>query len=991
MGQCFSLTVVKLTDERRLVKTKLFLVKTLHSLNGDRWQWWFFWDNNGHELERLIARLWVGAKVNMFKAEWQYLFKHKLMLMVIIVIGFIPSIYAVTFLKSMWDPYGKLQNLPVAVVNHDQAVTSQGQHLNVGHQLTDNLKRSNGMDFKVVKSTAVAKRGLRDGKYYMVVTIPKNFSHNATTLMAKRPQKMVLHYETSAGHNFTASKMTASAAQSAAASVSEQITKTYAKTLFNSLKQLGMGMRTAGKNNQKLAQGSRQAEQANQKLTTGLNTLAKSTLTLSNGAQTLSQGLDQYMTGVAQARSGSQQVTTGLDTLLSSSQQLANGVQSLNDGGQRLASGIQTYTTGVQTLNRGTQAYVGGVASVNQGAQRLQAGMSTLNEKTGTLQSGSAQLASASADLTTGLRALGGSSGDLATSLATASKGLAGASSQRATLADRLDKLATTVTQGDSSSEQLIQVKAASDQLQTALTTLQSDQKNAQAALQAKVSAAADTQKLTTTQKNAMVAAVSASPETSTKALSDATAQLTTALARVQDSPTSAVNQQLAAIKQTLTAMGNGQQQLATGLAGMTTGAQTLTTKLQAAASGMAALNTGLTTLQSSTPALASGIAQLRDGAGTLANGTAQLTTKGTQLTAGTQALDASGGQLNDGAASLSSGIATLNGKVPSLTSGVAQLANGSQQVTSGLQTLNDKGSQLINGAGQLTDGTTQLNRGSQQLANGSQQLGTGLDKVTTGNQTLATKLTQAGKRAKVDPTKLTYDQVAKPTTTSHTERDRAKNNGTGMAPYMMSVSLFVGALAFNMMFDTYTPRRYPRTGAGWWLSKASVLDGFALFESLLIVTFLMVIDGLAPIYVWATFGMVLCIALAFMSIVYWLNLVLGKVGSFFSMILLVLQLGGSGGTYPIELSNGFFQTIHPWLPMTYAVNGLREVLMIGDTAVPEMIILFLIALAFSGLCMLFFARRRGRLQRIDFEEQAVTESTPDQEKTESADQSEKQ
>ncbi|WP_318767001.1 YhgE/Pip family protein [Lactiplantibacillus carotarum] len=110
----------------------------------------------------------------MFKAEWEYLLKHKLMLIVIIVIGFIPSIYAVTFLKSMWDPYGKLQDLPVAVVNQDQAVNYQGQHLNVGHQLANNLKKSNGMDFKVV-SAKTAKQGLSDGKYYMVVTIPKSF------------------------------------------------------------------------------------------------------------------------------------------------------------------------------------------------------------------------------------------------------------------------------------------------------------------------------------------------------------------------------------------------------------------------------------------------------------------------------------------------------------------------------------------------------------------------------------------------------------------------------------------------------------------------------------------------------------------------------------------------------------------------------------------------------------------------------------------------
>ena len=88
---------------------------------------------------------------------------------------------------------------------------------------------------------------------------------------------------------------------------------------------------------------------------------------------------------------------------------------------------------------------------------------------------------------------------------------------------------------------------------------------------------------------------------------------------------------------------------------------------------------------------------------------------------------------------------------------------------------------------------------------------------------------------------------------------------------------------------------------------------------------------------------MLLVTAMAFMSIVYWLNLVMGKPGAFFSMVLLVLQLGGSAGTYPLQLTNHFFQTIHPWLPMSYSVAGLRETLMIGHSAIPQLIVLFLI------------------------------------------------
>jgi YhgE/Pip N-terminal domain len=143
----------------------------------------------------------------MIKAEWKYLLKHKFMMLVLVVLIFVPSIYSVTFLKSMWDPYGKMGDLPVAVINNDKSVKYQGTKLSVGKDLTKNLKKSDAMKFEMVKSKKEANAGLKDGKYYMAMTIPKNFSKNATTLLDKHPKKMVIHYTTSAGHNYIAQNL----------------------------------------------------------------------------------------------------------------------------------------------------------------------------------------------------------------------------------------------------------------------------------------------------------------------------------------------------------------------------------------------------------------------------------------------------------------------------------------------------------------------------------------------------------------------------------------------------------------------------------------------------------------------------------------------------------------------------------------------------------------------------------------------------------------
>ncbi len=853
----------------------------------------------------------------MIKEEWKYLLKHKLMVIVFAVMIFIPSIYSVTFLKSMWDPYGELKNLPVAVVNNDKKVDYQGTELNVGKDLAKNLNKSKAMGFHVLSSKKAASQGLTDGKYYMVITIPKDFSKNATTLLNKKPKKMILNYETSAGHNFTASKMTSSAAQQAAQSVSDQVTKTYSKTMFASIKQLSTGMNTAAKGSKKLATGGTKVESANQQITTGLNTLAISSLTFSNGTQTLNQGLNQYISGVDQVANGSQTLTSGLNQLNGKSTTLASGVNQLASGSGSLSSGIQSYTAGVDSLNSAT-------GSLNSGAGALSSGTNTLANSSNTLNSGLNQIHSASQELTDNLQKV--------------SDGLTGSTTQ---LNSSINNLKSQLT--DNGTAQATAIKNDLSDLQQAI----SDQTTSNNNVSSQVAKVADEQGLTDDQKTAILGAVSSSNN-------DSLSKISTNLSKDINTMLTTQANTATQISSLQNSVGDSQSDLSTVIAQLAAGSQELTTQIGTATTGMGQLNSGIGTVNTNTAKLAQGTSQLNSGTSQLAGNSSSL---------------------NSGANTLNSGIGSLNSQMPSLTSGVSQLAYGANTLNTGVSQLVSNGSQLTSATGQLASGANQIASGSQTLANGSSEMGTGVNQITNGNQTLTKQLASGAKKSNIKATDLTYNQLAKPTTTKHTERDTAPNNGTGMAPYMLSVSLFVGALAFNLMFDIYTPRKFPRTGLAWWASKSTITGAFVLGESLAVYILLSLIDGLAPVQGFATFIMLLLTGLVFMSIVYWLNLVLGKVGSFLSMILLVFQLGGSGGTYPIQLSNGFFEAIHPWLPMTYSVDGLRQTLMIGDSAIPQMITLFTITVVFSLLSILFFIRRKSRIKEIDFTKEAAEHS----------------
>ena len=167
----------------------------------------------------------------MIKQEWKQLLKNKMLMVVLIAIIAIPTIYTTLFLGSMWDPYGKVENLPVAVVNLDQPVDYEDTRLKVGEDLVDKLKDNDSLDFHFVDGRE-AERGLEEGDYYMVITIPKDFSENASTLMDDKPKKMQLNYSTNPGSNYIASKMSETAFAKIKNEVANEVTKTYTETVF---------------------------------------------------------------------------------------------------------------------------------------------------------------------------------------------------------------------------------------------------------------------------------------------------------------------------------------------------------------------------------------------------------------------------------------------------------------------------------------------------------------------------------------------------------------------------------------------------------------------------------------------------------------------------------------------------------------------------------------------------------------------------------------
>ena len=274
-----------------------------------------------------------------------------------------------------------------------------------------------------------------------------------------------------------------------------------------------------------------------------------------------------------------------------------------------------------------------------------------------------------------------------------------------------------------------------------------------------------------------------------------------------------------------------------------------------------------------------------------------------------------------------------LQAGVSALNNGVNQLAPNAITAFNGYNSVRFANNQLLAGSASLTNGLNEAKSGSQKLANGASLLESrsgalidGTSQLASGADTLANKLADASNRIKIQPTgATTQQQIANPVKSEMTEKGNVPNYGYALSPYVLSLSLFVGALVLNVIYPIRKTFSEQESAIRWWLSKASVAGVAAFMQATILMLVMVFFLGLTPEHPAHFIGAIYLTSFAYMSIVSLLVIVLDNPGRFLAMVLLVLQLGSSEGTFPIQTANGFFQAINPLVPMTYSIRALRQ------------------------------------------------------------------
>lgn len=279
---------------------------------------------------------------------------------------------------------------------------------------------------------------------------------------------------------------------------------------------------------------------------------------------------------------------------------------------------------------------------------------------------------------------------------------------------------------------------------------------------------------------------------------------------------------------------------------------------------------------------------------------------------------------LKAGSDGVASGAKALSAGVQSLAAGAAAASEGSRALSSGARAALDGSAELTDGLASLSDGAARLDKGIALATDGSAELESGLEDGATAVPSYTDD--EAASRAAI---------MSQPVELDETVVGEVPNYGTGFAPYFIPLALWVGALVVFFLFRPLPAATAGSSRSPFALALGGYLPGAAIaaVQALLLYAVVHLALGLAPVAPVALCAFIVLIALVFAAILQWLNVGFGPAGKLLALVLLMLQLSSAAGTFPIELMPPFFQAIHPFMPMSYAVAGLRQAISGGNMA----------------------------------------------------------
>lgn len=411
--------------------------------------------------------------------------------------------------------------------------------------------------------------------------------------------------------------------------------------------------------------------------------------------------------------------------------------------------------------------------------------------------------------------------------------------------------------------------------------------------------------------------------------------------------------------------MSSGAVQLTSGASQVSSGASQVSSGASQVSSGVSQVSDGAKQVQNGASQVSEGASQVSSGSGAVSEGAKQVSESSKQVSSGSK-------QVQDSAKQLESSVDTSKlpeGQVKQVVEGSIQLANASSQVAGGSNSLAEGSVKLANssaalangasdvakGAGDVANGASDVADGAVSLAGGSDELAQGALSLAAGAELLSNSAAQAlitaasslsgaaGSLSSITGVNesLIGDYFFSPVKLDRDEVFSVSNYGSNVAPFYIVLSMWVGAVITCVMIKPGNSEGTKYSPLEMYFGKLVLFILMSILQALVTISgaFLLGIDIDNPLM----FIFSACLISAiFMILLYSFISALGQVGKAVGVVLLVLQISGTGGIYPIEIMDHVFQILYPFLPMTYAITMLRESLlgMVWSNYIPALIIL---------------------------------------------------
>ena len=396
-------------------------------------------------------------------------------------------------------------------------------------------------------------------------------------------------------------------------------------------------------------------------------------------------------------------------------------------------------------------------------------------------------------------------------------------------------------------------------------------------------------------------------------------------------------------------------------------------------------LSSGADQLSSGGSQLQSGADQVSSGAGQVSDGASKVQDGSKQIKQGSNTIKEKSSEIEQGKQTVKDGSKTIQQKSSELQQGaeevqstvdpslipegpIKEYAEGNAKVADGSGQLAEGSSQLAEGSVKLAEGSSKITNGSVLLAEKSGELADGSNKVAEGSVTLAAgaeMLSNAAAQALFSASAALFtsadalssitginetllgDYFFSPVKLETNEIFSVPDYGSNVSPFYIALSMWVGALITCVMME-------PKSSVGTKYSPFEMYSGkLLIYVTMSILQACVTLIGahILGVYVdnYPLFYLsAILVSVVFMILMYSMISAIGTVGKGVAVLLLVLQISATGGIYPIEIMAKFFQYIHPYMPMTYAINLLREAQLgvVWSNYIPSLIVLLGIGVA---------------------------------------------